>query len=353
MCGKVGLCKRRRWQVGQQRVVVRQVGNGRGTRRHVGHVGQLERTGVSPPAWQGERHMLLVQPQRVGRNTERLGFPVLCVPFFNVFGPQPKAAQRVTTQQQQRLLHGFLICQPGIQQLLHGPGCFAKLGQAHHARAAFECVEHPAQGGLFGQVGWLCGQGIHTHQPICDHFAGLFQEHVHQVVFFQVHCRQDGRGLWHRRCRQSRLLGHHSNRDGGALLYGNKGLLGRVIGTALHAPGEQPQLALCFVVDKQGAGHRTLVVQHVDHEAEGPQAVAQFLERCGAAHGVAHFGLGQKTFHGATHPHHGQRGLVQAQQRQHAPHLRQAIGHGHQRLGVCGVAEELVHQFFDFAQGGA
>ena len=94
--------------------------------------------------------------------------------------PSGQGLQRLVGQLQQRRRHGLFLGQPGIERLLHGPGCPTELGQAHHARAALEGVEGAAQRGLLAQVAGFGVQCLHGRQAGHD-FARLLQEDIQKL----------------------------------------------------------------------------------------------------------------------------------------------------------------------------
>ena len=117
------------------------------------------------------------------------------------------------------------------------------------------------------------------------------------------------------------------------------------VGGATH---ERTQLTRLLVKDEQLLGQRRLVVQHVDQKAQGTQVVAQGLEGTRfAGHRFIHFGV-EDFVHRLSHAVHGLHGLVQPQNRQHAPHLAQ-LGRRHMQTSLFPRrAEELVQRFFRF-----
>ncbi|MPM16285.1 hypothetical protein SDC9_62663 [bioreactor metagenome] len=116
------------------------------------------------------------------------------------------------------------------------------------------------------------------------------------------------------------------------------------------ATHHQLELALLLVVHEQLARHRALIAQHVDQEAQCAQAVAKLVEHQGTLF-LGHAAHNQ-TFHRIAHVHHGVRGLIEAQHRQHAAHLAQTARHVVQHGHIFRRAEELVHGFFRIRQRG-
>ena len=87
----------------------------------------------------------------------------------------------------------------------------------------------------------------------------------------------------------------------------------------------------CVVVHEQLLGQRRLVIEHVDQEAECADVVAELLESAGRVDTLlVDFG-DDDLFDRLAHAQDGLRGLVQAQHRQHAAHLRKVAGRVAQR----------------------
>ena len=119
------------------------------------------------------------------------------------------------------------------------------------------------------------------------------------------------------------------------------------LGTTHH----QAQFALGFVIHKEFAGHRALIAQHIDQEAQRAQVVAQLVE-----HRLAFFfgyGAEEQALDCVTHVHHGLRCLIEAQHRQHAAHLTEATRDAGEHRCFTGGAEELVHRLLGIGQGRA
>ena len=127
---------------------------------------------------------------------------------------------------------------------------------------------------------------------------------------------------------------------------------GLVRGTRAGTPHQGTQLAQLLVIHKQLARQSALVAEHVDQKTQRPQAVAQFLEGLAALIGPLHF-VDQQPLHRVAHANHGHGCLVQAQHRQHTPHLRQLPGNHFQWTGVLRLAKELVHRPLGLAQRDA
>ncbi len=127
---------------------------------------------------------------------------------------------------------------------------------------------------------------------------------------------------------------------------------GLVSGTRAGTPHQGTQLAQLLVIDKQLARQSALVAEHVDQKPQRSQAITQFLEGLAALIGPLHF-VDQQPLHRIAHAHHRHGCLIQAQHRQHTPHLRQLPRNRFQRTGVLGLAEELVHRPLGLAQRNA
>ena len=75
-----------------------------------------------------------------------------------------------------------MLCQPGVEHLLHGPACFTKLTQAHHARAALERVKSTAQCSLLAQVSRVFVQPVQSFQTRGNNFLGFLNEDAQQFL---------------------------------------------------------------------------------------------------------------------------------------------------------------------------
>ena len=80
----------------------------------------------------------------------------------------------------------FLVSQPAVKQLLHGPGSLTKFIEADHARAAFEGVKNTPQNGQLVDVAGIGCQQANSLQPVASSLSGFFEKNVAQVVFFKV-----------------------------------------------------------------------------------------------------------------------------------------------------------------------
>ena len=414
---------------------------------------------------QGHVGTLALQTHGVGGSSEGRGRPVLRLPALNIPGPGGKGFQGILSQLLHGLRHGPLLCQPGIEHLLHGPAGFAKFIQPHHARAALERVKRPAQRGLLAQVAGLIGQSLKGLQAVIHDFPGFLQEdrqqfivavqrfgtqlggrrqglcrsnccaaragqilagmgggdgiircrparlHVRKHLGHGIgqgigachrrlghnrcrHCLEVGQGTWfgcgpgrgvlvvceprlqglrlrrrpqfggRRRCSYRRLDGRCSCWDGrcgnrcGRRLRRRHALHGNIhgrpesFGAATAAvTHDDAQLVLFLVIDKQLARHIALVAEHVDEKAHGTQTAAQLLEDTGLIldrHLAEH-----QMLDGVTHALHGGRGLLEAQHRQHAAHLRHLARHRGQHRGIGGVAKEQIQLLLGLTQGDA
>ena len=238
-------------------------------------------------------------------------------------------------------------------------------------------MEGAAQGRQSLGICRIAAQGLQRLPARLHHGLGFFQEDLQQLLVqrflgfqhggslgrrhqnLQIG-RQHGRGLgrWggagiEQRCRNGgrkvdgvvfglfRLLRHHCRRLGYRRRRHITGTLG-----AHH----DAQLAAGRIKDKELARQGTLVAQHVEQKAQRAQAVAQLFKHHGFVV-VGHLAGGQLVYHRAQMLG-GCHGLVQAQHRQHAAHLRQRAGDRAQHRDIVGVAEILVQVLFRFGQGG-
>ena len=99
--------------------------------------------------------------------------------------PAYKTLQCLPCQLQQRRIHGFLFCQPGIEELLYGPGCLTKFVQTDHARTALERVKRASQRGLLTQIPRLCIQGFQRCPAIGFDLADLLQKDLQQFIVYR------------------------------------------------------------------------------------------------------------------------------------------------------------------------
>ena len=291
---------------------------------------------------------------------------------------------------------GLLLCQPSVEQLLHRPRRFAKLIEADHARTALERVKGPAQRALLRQISGILEQILAGRQPGLEHFTGFLQEDVfqlHLVIVGQIGgqglhggwCRygngskpfngnlrnrrrsggrNENRGgrrdnhrlnAKHRRRGQndgrnrrfSRCFGrrdHSGHLHGDGLLDGhacsadinNRQFLGR-----LFAPHQRFEFAQFLVIDKELLGQRTLIAQHVDQEAHGPQAVAQLVKNAGAR-GLQVDVVNQELLDVVAHAQRGNRGLIESQNRKNTAHLSELTGHLVQGQFIQRIAKKSI-----------
>ena len=135
---------------------------------------------------QVERNVLRMVAPGFSAGAKRLCGPSGVGVSGNIFHPPRQRAHGITRQAEHVGMGWALFRQSGIDQLLHGPGSLAELGQTHHARTAFEGVECTAQRGEIFQVGWLHFQQPYRVQTVANHLTGLFQKDVQQFIFFAV-----------------------------------------------------------------------------------------------------------------------------------------------------------------------
>ena len=279
-----------------------------------------------------QRQQGSIQAHGIRRLPERVRLPARGLARRNVVRPAAEGPQRVGRKLQQTRVHGLLLSQPGIEQLLHRPGGLTKIVQPHHPRTALERVKGTPQCGLLTQVARIVLQHLDRSQTIDYHLARLFQEDLQQFVLDLRHLRRG----WCGRCRSHwqgrrlaacysgqiernirgqriRLYGsqwlsggrcghvrqrrqrteigrlaerllhrktrHHVRQGNGRpLLQLGRSLFQSIRGTRPTLARENAQLAQFLVIHKQLARHGALVAEHVDQEAQGAQAVAQFLE---------------------------------------------------------------------------
>ena len=284
----------------------------------------------------GQRDALAAQSQRVGHGLERRSRPRARTAPCNVLDPGRQRRQGLAGHTAQGVVGGFLLGQPGVEQLLLRPGGRAELCQADHARTALERVKRPPQGGQLLGIGRISVQRLDRGRAGRRHLARLVQKDVQQVVIggqlgrrrvrhngiqpgrrldrvqlLQRRVQRDvvalaghGRGMVGGLCQrgaaiQGRLCRHLIQLLGRTLVlqrleraHGRRRRRGetvrecrvgarRTIGGATHASTQKAELVARLIVDKQLARQRGLVAEGVDEKTHGPQAVAQFLEPIG------------------------------------------------------------------------
>ena len=152
---------------------------------------------------------LTVLSQGIRHQTERRRMPRIRALLGNGLNPLPKSTQRLFGNATQRFVRRLLFGQPRIEQLLHGPGSLAKLGQPDHARAALERVERAPQRGDLLNVRRRCLQGSDDAMAVLDHLTRFLQEDVQQIVVFcgariRPHCLRGRWRSWRRSARHGR-----------------------------------------------------------------------------------------------------------------------------------------------------
>ena len=267
-------------------------------------------------------------------------------------------------------------------------------------------MEGTPQGRLVLQLGGGVPQRRHRLLAVGHHLGGLLQEDIQQVAVEFVVGRhrcsgggrhRDGRGHGLTQIDQglgtrSAILTHHGlgclpGGLGNPWLFSQRGLVSdllqllteqRQIHTFLNlgdhtlhasadrlgillrgfeggrdrlvAPHEGNQLTLVLVESEHLLGQGWLIVQHVDQETQGAEVVAQLAERAGLPRlGFVHIRVDHlidDLAHAADSLHR----LVQAQHRQHAPHLGELVERDVQPRFFHRVAEELIERLLGFCQ---
>ena len=150
--------------------------------------------------------------------------------------------------------------QARVVQLLAGPGGFAEVLQADHARAALEGVERAADGGDGFEVLRILGQLLEAFAGAGDDLVGLLEEDVEHLVVFGGGGGRHGRGGRDRRGRRrggevghrlGDLLAHFA---GAALVAARQRLAGGLggVGDALLVGGDGLLRQLVELVDDLG-----------------------------------------------------------------------------------------------------
>ena len=289
-----------------------------------------------------QRQTAALGTQGVGHDAKRLGLPGRILVYGDVARPGLEPAQRIGSDDAKVFRHRMLFRNPAVEQLFQRPRGLAVFGQADHACAALERVKCAAQCGLQADVLGLARQRLHGFKAIGKHLARLFQEDFAQLGVFSCGRRRSWRG---RRCHDRRRGGLRRGRHLNRLCGANRSLR--------RAPHQRAELPLVMVEDEHLLRQRRLVVQHVDHEPERAQTVAEPVKRPGGLGAALVDVVHQNLLDAVTHLQHCQRSLVQPEQRQHAAHLGQLSGHLLQHGLVLRVAEELVHRLFQLAHGDA
>ena len=150
-----------------------------------------------------QRQLLAPVAPSLGTGTERHSAPRRVLFRGNVLRPARKRVHGVRRQAHQLGLRWALLGHGSVEGLLHRPSGIAKLGQADHARAAFERVEGAPQRGQAFQIAQILAQRCQCGQAVAHHLTGFFQEDVEQFatvvfVFGQQHgLRNDHLGWRH------------------------------------------------------------------------------------------------------------------------------------------------------------
>ena len=134
--------------------------------------------------------------QRLCGRNERCRLPGAGVARSDGPGPEGETLQRLPGKVQQGRIHRLLLCQPGVEKLLHGPGCLAKFFESNHARTALERMERPPQGGLLAQMAWLGAQRIQCCLAVGFDLADFLQENFQQFVVHGWRGHRCGCGHW-------------------------------------------------------------------------------------------------------------------------------------------------------------
>ena len=145
-----------------------------------------------------QRQALAVQTQAIGSLAEGQRTPVSVNTRGDIFDPAPEALDGIARQADQVRARRLLLGQPGVEQLLHGPGGLAKLAQADHPRTALERVEGAPQYRLFAEVARLVDERRDSPKPRLDHFSGFFQEDLAQLGVFGIEHYRGAAASWRR-----------------------------------------------------------------------------------------------------------------------------------------------------------
>ena len=123
--------------------------------------------------------------------------------------PVAQVSQGVLRQQTQLRVHVRRLRKAGIEELLAGPGGFAEVAQADHARAALERVEGAAHRRHVLRVVRRVGQPLDGGGGVGDDFARFFDEDLaHLDVVFETRAAHRGGFGRRHRCRRRQGLGH-------------------------------------------------------------------------------------------------------------------------------------------------
>ena len=362
--------------------------------------------------WHGrQRNTLLPGAHGFGADAERPGLPMARLLGGNGLHPVAESQHGLGSQGAQLGAGGLLLGQPGVHELLHGPGRFTELVQPHHAGAALERVVGAAQRGLLLHVVRALLQRLNGLLAVLDHFTRFFQKDVEQVVIHLrlggswrrhgsrcgagqggelVHCALEALGVVGARGARSLLGGIgqrrlviQRRREGNLLQLarqcvrgafgrsphvvdqvGNGGLRAIIVRSwqrwrfvcALQQVGrrstahDRAQLARLLVQGEQLFRQHGLVAEHVDQKTQRPQAVAQPFEVLRVRLLDVFAIVLRDVFDNIAHARHGLRCLIQPQHQQHAAHLHHLRQRRTQWRAVGHVAEELIELLLDFAQ---
>ena len=158
----------------------------RGCRRIVKFFGTRKRQADQP----------IFQPQRICRLAKTLRAPAGIGARRYLPNPQSESCDGFGAKPGERIGSWLLFCEPGIEQLLHGPGCLTKFSKTNHPRAALERMKRAAQGGLFTQVGRVSRQGRNGVHPVLEDLSRFFQKNIPDfsiviVLFNRLLCTGD------------------------------------------------------------------------------------------------------------------------------------------------------------------
>ncbi len=137
----------------------------------------------------------------IGARAKRPRLPFGITVGGDIVDPDGKPLHGLNAQGPKRVIRRFLLSQPAIEQLLHGPGRLAKLVKPDHAGAALECVEGTAQYRQLADIPGLVVQSRNSGLGLPGNLARFLQEDIPQIVFFKIfltHWRSNRHGSLHR-----------------------------------------------------------------------------------------------------------------------------------------------------------